>query len=339
MLPGARRPRPAASASAPQRMVEIGRALGVRTADELREAAASRRGSATCRASGRRPRRRSLRGARRRDGPRPRRGLHLQPRAGRSSSGIAEALGGVAGRRPAALARPVASELAVVVADDGPDGGARPLRRAAARSSRCSSASRAARGRRHGRRRAGRGSSPRRPDRFGTELVRATGVERVRRGARPLPDARGRGRRLRGARRCRCCRPSCARRLRGEPPPLVELADDPRRPALHTTWSDGKASVLEMAEAARELGYEYLAICDHTRNVRVVPGLDARRRAPPGRGDRGGERAARAVPRPARHRVRHPRRRLARPARRRPRRARLGAGIGPRGPAAVRASS
>src|SRR5213079_216562 len=43
----------------------------------------------------------------------------------------------------------------------------------------------------------------------------------------------------------------------------------------HTTWSDGKASVLEMAASARERGYEYLAICDHTPNVRVVPGLDA----------------------------------------------------------------
>jgi DNA polymerase (family 10) len=30
-----------------------------------------------------------------------------------------------------------------------------------------------------------------------------------------------------------------------------------------------------MATAARDLGYEYLAICDHTQNVRVVPGLDA----------------------------------------------------------------
>jgi DNA polymerase (family 10) len=29
-----------------------------------------------------------------------------------------------------------------------------------------------------------------------------------------------------------------------------------------------------MAEAARARGYEYIAICDHTRNVRVVPGLD-----------------------------------------------------------------
>jgi DNA polymerase (family X) len=30
-----------------------------------------------------------------------------------------------------------------------------------------------------------------------------------------------------------------------------------------------------MALAARDLGYEYVAICDHTPNVRVVPGLDA----------------------------------------------------------------
>ncbi len=44
---------------------------------------------------------------------------------------------------------------------------------------------------------------------------------------------------------------------------------------MHSNWSDGKATILEMAEAARDRGYEYLAICDHTRNVRVVPGLDA----------------------------------------------------------------
>ena len=33
--------------------------------------------------------------------------------------------------------------------------------------------------------------------------------------------------------------------------------------------------MLEMGMAARDRGYEYLAICDHTPNVRVVPGLDA----------------------------------------------------------------
>src|SRR5438067_9743211 len=43
----------------------------------------------------------------------------------------------------------------------------------------------------------------------------------------------------------------------------------------HTAVSDGKASVLEMRRDARDLGYEYIAICDHTQNVRVVPGLDA----------------------------------------------------------------
>ena len=60
-----------------------------------------------------------------------------------------------------------------------------------------------------------------------------------------------------------------------EQPQLVELADIRGDLHCHTTWSDGRASVLEMGRAARERGYEYLAICDHTRNVRVVPGLDA----------------------------------------------------------------
>jgi DNA polymerase (family 10) len=60
-----------------------------------------------------------------------------------------------------------------------------------------------------------------------------------------------------------------------EPPPLVEPADIRGDLHCHTTWSDGKASVAEMALAARERGYDYIAICDHTPNVRVVPGLDA----------------------------------------------------------------
>jgi DNA polymerase (family X) len=59
------------------------------------------------------------------------------------------------------------------------------------------------------------------------------------------------------------------------PPDLLELADVRGDLHVHTTASDGKATVEEMGRAARELGYEYLAICDHTRNVTVVPGLDA----------------------------------------------------------------
>jgi DNA polymerase (family 10) len=60
-----------------------------------------------------------------------------------------------------------------------------------------------------------------------------------------------------------------------EPPVLVETTDIRGDLHAHTTWSDGKASVLEMGAAARDRGYEYLAICDHTPQVTVVPGLDA----------------------------------------------------------------
>ena len=59
------------------------------------------------------------------------------------------------------------------------------------------------------------------------------------------------------------------------PPDLLELGDVRGDLHVHTTASDGKATVEEMGRAAEALGYEYLAICDHTRNVRVVPGLDA----------------------------------------------------------------
>jgi len=59
------------------------------------------------------------------------------------------------------------------------------------------------------------------------------------------------------------------------PPALLRLEDVRGDLHVHTTASDGKASVYEMGCAAKELRYEYIAICDHTRAVRVVPGLDA----------------------------------------------------------------
>jgi DNA polymerase (family 10) len=59
------------------------------------------------------------------------------------------------------------------------------------------------------------------------------------------------------------------------PPDLLELEHVRGELHAHTTASDGKATVEEMGRACIALGYEYLAICDHTRNVRVVPGLDA----------------------------------------------------------------
>jgi DNA polymerase (family X) len=50
----------------------------------------------------------------------------------------------------------------------------------------------------------------------------------------------------------------------GKLPDLVELGDIRGDLHMHTTLSDGHASVEEMASAARELGYEYIAITDHS---------------------------------------------------------------------------
>jgi len=43
----------------------------------------------------------------------------------------------------------------------------------------------------------------------------------------------------------------------------------------HTTWSDGKSSVAEMAEAARGRGYRYWAVTDHSVGLGVTRGVDA----------------------------------------------------------------
>jgi putative hydrolase len=45
----------------------------------------------------------------------------------------------------------------------------------------------------------------------------------------------------------------------------------------HTKWSDGRATMLEMAEGARALGYRYLGVTDHSPRIKVVNGLDAER--------------------------------------------------------------
>lgn len=49
-----------------------------------------------------------------------------------------------------------------------------------------------------------------------------------------------------------------------EVPPLIEQADLRGDLHMHTTASDGRGSVREMAEAARELGLDYIAITDHS---------------------------------------------------------------------------
>ena len=113
------------------------------------------------------------------------------------------------------------------------------------------------------------------PARFGTELVRATGSPDYVAALEPLPDARDEEGVYR-ALGIPFCPPELREQpFRDEPPPLVELAQIRGDLHAHTTWSDGTASVEEMALAAIERGYEYLAICDHTPAVGAVRGLTA----------------------------------------------------------------
>lgn len=46
---------------------------------------------------------------------------------------------------------------------------------------------------------------------------------------------------------------------------------------MHTDWSDGSATVFEMAKAAGERGYEYIGITDHTKGLKIARGLDESR--------------------------------------------------------------
>ena len=113
------------------------------------------------------------------------------------------------------------------------------------------------------------------PARFGTELLVATGARAYVEGLGELPGARDEES-VYAVLGIPWCPPELREApFRGEPPLLLTRDDIRGDLHMHSTWSDGKATILEMATAARELGYEYVAICDHTPNVRVVPGLDA----------------------------------------------------------------
>ncbi|HSC92017.1 MAG TPA: PHP domain-containing protein [Gaiellaceae bacterium] len=251
------------------RMAAIGRALGIGTVAELREAAAAGR-LRSVPGIGPRTEEKLRAGIREAGRRRPRRALLLN-RAWALAGAIAEALGGeVAGdprrwkdasERLAVVVRardaePVLDRLeslpqvvAVVERDRGRAVGVTvdgvPVEVVVAA-----------------------------PGRYGTELFRATGPPELVAPLEPLPDAPDEETLF-----ASLGLPLVPPELRdaGIAPPAGLLRPDDVRGDLHvhTTWSDGRASVLEMGQAARELGYEYLAICDHTRAVRVVPGLDA----------------------------------------------------------------
>ena len=246
-----------------KRSVEVAKALGAATPEDFREAARAGRLRSV---PGIGPKREAaiLAALEREEQPRPRRGLLLN-RARALLKPIAEAVGGVVAGDPRRW-RDSSERLAIVSLDndaldrfrhlpqivavvDGTTGvtvEGVPVELVVAS-----------------------------PASFGTELLRATGSEAYVAALEPLPA---------GATEEEVYKalgvPWCPPELREEPhreapPPLVELADVRGDLHCHTTWSDGKASVLEMGEAARERGYEYLAICDHTPSVGAVPGLSA----------------------------------------------------------------
>jgi len=60
-------------------------------------------------------------------------------------------------------------------------------------------------------------------------------------------------------------------------PHLVEVKDIRGDLQMHTSATDGKGTIDEMAHAARALGYQYIAITDHSKRVTMALGLDPKR--------------------------------------------------------------
>jgi DNA polymerase (family 10) len=63
----------------------------------------------------------------------------------------------------------------------------------------------------------------------------------------------------------------------GTLPKLIALGDMRGDLHMHTIESDGRATLEEMAEAARAQGYEYIAITDHSKALAMANGLDEKR--------------------------------------------------------------
>jgi DNA polymerase (family X) len=267
-----------------KRSVEIARALEIRTAEELREAAAAGRLSSVP-GVGPKTEARLLEALAREDEPRPKRGLTLN-RAWELVEGIAARLGqsdDVHESVPAGDVRRFrdsCEHLAVVCSTERPG----PVLERFAELPQIVALIEQDERRAIGVTVEGVPVelAVAEPGRFGTALVRATGSAEYVAALEPLPDAPNE-RALYEALGIPWCPPELRERpFRGEPPALLELGDIRGDLHSHTTWSDGRASVEEMGRAARERGYEYLAICDHTPAVGAVTGLtpdDVRRQA------------------------------------------------------------
>ena len=65
--------------------------------------------------------------------------------------------------------------------------------------------------------------------------------------------------------------------MRHRLPKLVKLKDIRGDLHTHSKWTDGHASIEQMAEAAKARGYEYFAVTDHSHHLTVAKGLDEKR--------------------------------------------------------------
>jgi DNA polymerase (family 10) len=258
-----------------KRSLELARSLGVKTAEEFREAAAAGR-LRSVPGVGAKTEARLLEGLARE--PQPRRGLLLH-RSLELLGSIASALGGTVAGDPRRYCDSC-ERLAVVCASEDPD---------ALLDRFLDLPQIVAQVEREDRRAAGvtvEGVpvelvvAP--PERFGTELLRATGATAYVAALEPLPDGPDEHA-VYAALGVPWCPPELRERpFTGPPPALLEMSDIRGDLHCHTTYSDGRASVEEMGRAAAERGYEYLAICDHTPAVGAVTGLtpdDVRRQA------------------------------------------------------------
>ena len=68
---------------------------------------------------------------------------------------------------------------------------------------------------------------------------------------------------LADARRLLATKPAWSKRLRGDL-------------QMHTRWSDGSGTIAEMADAAIQRSYDYIAITDHSRGLKIAGGIDER---------------------------------------------------------------
>jgi DNA polymerase (family 10) len=253
-----------------KRSVEIARALGVRTPEEFREAAAAGR-LRTVPGIGEKTEAQLLEALAREVEPRAQRGLLLN-RARELVGTVAAALGG----EPAGDVRrwrDTCEQLAVVCAAADPEPALERFAELPQVVALIEQAERRAVG-------VTVDGVPielvvAEPEHFGTALLRATGAPAYVAALEPLPAAPDEAT-LYAALGLPFCPPELREApFRGEPPTLVALGDIRGDLHCHTTWSDGRATVEEMGRAARDRGYDYIAICDHTPAVGAVQGLTA----------------------------------------------------------------